>query len=97
MNLDDLEVKGRHVLLIDDICDSGRTLAHIRGRLREHHAREVLTAVLVHRLHAASGFTPDFACFQYPGPEWLAGYGMDDCHWRMNYPAVYILKGTGAQ
>ena len=92
LNLDDLDVTGRQVLLIDDICDSGRTLALIKAKLLAHGAREVLTAVLIHRIHPASAFTPDHTCFQHAGPEWFAGYGMDDCHWRMNYPAVYILN-----
>ncbi|HTI70186.1 MAG TPA: phosphoribosyltransferase family protein [Candidatus Limnocylindria bacterium] len=92
LNLDDLDVRQRHVLLIDDICDSGRTLAVIQKKLLEHGASEVLTAVLIHRVHPNSGFTPNFACFRHEGPEWFAGYGMDDCHWHMNYPGVYVLK-----
>jgi hypoxanthine phosphoribosyltransferase len=85
-------VKGRAILLADDICDTGRTLKVLSEHLLALGAREVKTAVLIHRRHPASVFAPDFACFRYDGPEWFAGYGMEDSHWRMNYPAVYTLN-----
>jgi hypoxanthine phosphoribosyltransferase len=94
LNLDDLEAVGRHILLVDDICDTGRTLSVIKNRLLALGAAEVLTATLIHRVHPGSSFTPDYACFHYQGAEWFAGYGMDDRHWRMNYPSVYLVSGS---
>jgi hypoxanthine phosphoribosyltransferase len=81
----------RHVLLVDDICDTGRTLQFLSHYCRERGAAEVKTAVLIHRNLPDSMFHPDFAAFRYQGLEWFAGYGMDDRSWRMNYPAVYAL------
>jgi len=89
------DFKGRHVLLLDDICDTGRTMAHMRGFCVERGAVEVRAAVLVHRLLEKPFFSPDFAAFRYPGKEWLAGYGMEDSSWHMNYPAIYRLRGSG--
>lgn len=91
-----LDIRGRRVLLVDDICDTGRTMKVLAGHLRESGAAEVRTAVLIHRAVASSVFTPDYACFRYGGPEWFAGYGMEDAHWYMNYPAVYVMQpGAG--
>ena len=90
VNLEDFEGEGRHVLVIDDICDSGRTLAILRSRLLAHGAASVRTVALIHRRRLDSQFTPDHKAFYYDGPEWFAGYGMDDCHRYMNYPAVYV-------
>lgn len=92
VSLEDFECAGRHVLLVDDICDSGRTLAVVRSRLLARGANEVRTCVLIHRLRADSVFSPDHVGFRHDGPEWFAGYGMDDRHRYMNYPAIYALR-----
>lgn len=92
VSLDDFECAGRDVLLVDDICDSGRTLAVMKGQLLARNAATVRTCVLIHRRRADSRFTPDHVGFAHDGPEWFAGYGMDDCHRYMNYPSVYILQ-----
>lgn len=89
---DTLAVKGRAVLLVDDVCDSGRTLEALEKALLAKGAREVRTAVLVRRLLDTPSFVPCWVGFQYQGPEWFVGYGMDDDgRWR-NLPGVYIIK-----
>ena len=88
----DVELSGRDVLVVDDICDSGRTLAELTERCRARGAASVRTAVLVHRVIAESRHTPDHAAFRYEGREWFTGYGMDDRSWRTNYPSVYVLR-----
>lgn len=87
-----LEVNGRVVLLADDICDSGRTLRVLREHYLRRGAAEVRTAVLVHRVHAASVFAPDWTLFQYTGPEWFVGYGMDDANRWTNLPDIYLIQ-----
>ncbi len=89
------DLSGRHVLLVDDICDTGRTLAHLSELCRGRGASSVRTAVLIHRTIPESQFTPDHAAFRYDGREWFTGYGMDDRSWRTNYPSVYALRGSG--
>jgi len=80
------------VLVVDDICDSGRTLAELATVCRARGAASVRTAVLVHRVIPESRHTPDHAAFRYEGREWFTGYGMDDRSWRTNYPSVYVLR-----
>lgn len=80
----------RTLLLVDDICETGDTLASLTQDMIKSGAREVKSIVLVKR--GASGkFTPDWFCFEYPGTEWLVGYGMDDNERFRNLPDVYRM------
>jgi hypoxanthine phosphoribosyltransferase len=87
-----LAVKGRVVLVVDDVCDSGRTLEELEKALLARGAREVRTVVLVRRLLDRPTFVPCWTGFPYEGPEWFVGYGMDDSERWRNLPAVYIIK-----
>lgn len=92
VNIESVPARGRAVLLIDDICDSGRTLATLSSALREAGATEVRSAVLVWRKTAEQEFSPDWAAFSYPGTEWLVGYGMEDSNRWSNLPDIYVIR-----
>lgn len=92
MYADGLAVKGRVVLVVDDVCDSGRTLEALERDLMERGAREVRTVVLIRRLLDRPSFVPCWIGFEYKGPEWFVGYGMDDGQRWRNLPAVHIIK-----
>ena len=92
IKLSDLAVKGRVVLVVDDVSDSGRTLETFEETLTKMGAREVRTAVLVRRLLDKPSFVPCWVGFQYSGPEWFVGYGMDDNERWRNLPGVYVIK-----
>lgn len=89
------DMRGRTVLIIDDILDEGATLAAIVGYCREEGAREVLTAVLVDKKHGRKAHTDlkgDFVGLEVED-RYLFGYGMDyKGYWR-NAPGIYALKG----
>lgn len=103
INLETLQPQGRRILIVDDICDSGRTIALLTARLVKEEAAEVKSAVLVHRdlpqtsLPKASGsfnphqVQPDFALLRFSGHEWLAGYGLDDEERYRNLRGVYAI------
>lgn len=95
VNIDGVDVSGRSVLLVDDICDSGRTLKILTEYLKEKGAREVRTAVLIKRVHDKCVFDPDYVGFEYHGPEWFVGYGMEDRNRWTNLPSIYTISGTG--
>lgn len=85
-------VKGRTVLVVDDILDAGATLAAVRERLVQMGAIEVLTAVLADKAHGRSKpITADFVGLTVPD-RFVFGCGMD-AHgvWR-NLPAIYALQ-----
>lgn len=74
-------VAGRGVLLIDDVFDTGRTLAFARSHLLAQGAREVRTVVFARKPDAVVEGLDDWA---YEAPNrFLVGYGMDDAgQWR---------------
>ena len=70
-------VHGRAVLLVDEVIDSGRTLACARRIIDEAGAREVRTAVFARKpWPAARDIEPDFVGWEAPA-RFLVGYGMD--------------------
>ena len=92
VNIQHVPAKGRSVLLVDDICDSGRTLKVLSEMLLEAGALTVKSAVLVKRELGKQTFAPDWVGFHYQGPEWLVGYGMDNNdRWR-NLPGIYVIR-----
>ncbi|NMG28697.1 hypoxanthine-guanine phosphoribosyltransferase [Aromatoleum evansii] len=90
------DLKGRTVLVIDDILDEGHTLDAIVAHCREEGAAEVLTAVLVDKQHgrkARPDMKPDFHGLDIPD-RFLFGCGMDyKGYWR-NAAGIYALKGA---
>lgn len=93
---EDFEVKGRTLLLIDDIFDSGITLAGVQLKLMERGATEIKSVVAVHRKLEGLKGKPEWSAFQHQGKEWLVGYGMDDKNQSRNLNAIYSIKGSGA-
>jgi hypoxanthine phosphoribosyltransferase len=88
-----LPVKGRVVLVLDDILDEGITLAAVKSRLLDQGAAECLVAVLADKqLGREKPIRPDFVGLQLPN-RYVFGYGMDvKGAWR-NLPAIYAVKG----
>lgn len=89
------DLVGRTVVLVDDILDEGVTLLALADACRSRGAREVLTAVLVDKLHdrkACPGYRADFTGLELPD-RFVFGYGLDyDGMWR-NAPGIYAVKG----
>jgi hypoxanthine phosphoribosyltransferase len=88
----DIEVRGRDVVIIDNICDSGRTFQVAMESVLRHGARSARTVALIYRQRADSLFRPTLNAFEYDQEDWLAGYGMRDKGALMNYPEVYRVK-----
>lgn len=73
----DVDVAGRNILIVDDILESGRTLAFAHELLIERGARSVLTCVLLDKPNKrALPLLPDFRGFDCPDL-FVVGYGMD--------------------
>ncbi|MEO1703073.1 MAG: hypoxanthine phosphoribosyltransferase [Pseudomonadota bacterium] len=91
----DSDVKGRDVLLIDDILESGRTLTHAKKMMLERGARSVGIAVLLDKRVRRQAETPldaDFVGFECPD-HFVVGYGMDVAHAFRELPFVGVVKG----
>jgi len=86
------DVSGRCVLLIDDILDTGRTLAAVSEKLREMGAREVKTCVLLTKdKERAAAVEVDYSAFEI-ADEFVVGYGLDFDGKYRNLPYVGVLN-----
>lgn len=88
----DNQVTDRDVLLIDDILESGRTLAFAKDLLSARGARRVMAAVLIEKpVPRAVQFKADFVGFEAPD-KFLVGYGMDVAHKFRELPFVGMVE-----
>lgn len=86
------DVKGRSILLVDDILDTGRTLAAVSEKLYEMGAKEVKTCVLLTKdKERAAEVEADYSAFEI-GDEFVVGYGLDYDGKYRNLPYVGVLK-----
>ena len=86
------DVRGRTVLVIDDILDEGVTLAAVRERLLGVGAKRVLLAVFADKvIGREKPAKADFVGVSLPD-RYVFGYGMDAYGLWRNLPAVYALK-----
>jgi hypoxanthine phosphoribosyltransferase len=87
------KLKGRTVLLMDDILDEGVTLAELIQYCKDEGAEQVYTAVLVDKIHdrKAPGVTADFVGLEVED-RFLFGCGMDISGYWRNLPALYAMK-----
>ena len=85
-------VRGRVVLLLDDILDEGHTLSVLRERVLELGADKCYSAVFADKLHGRKKpIRADFVGMELPN-RFVFGYGMDiEGAWR-NLPAIYAVK-----
>lgn len=88
------EVRGRHVLLLDDILDTGRTLDAVSKRLLNEGAVAVHTAVLLAKdKPRAAEVEANYVGFEI-GDEFVVGYGLDYQGKYRNLPYVGVLKSS---
>src|ERR1051326_1888815 len=71
------DVRDRHVLLLDDILDTGQTLSRLVGHLRELGAASIKVAVLLRKQGRQTiPVEPDYCGFTIPNA-FVVGYGLD--------------------
>jgi hypoxanthine phosphoribosyltransferase len=86
------EIHGKDCLLVDDILDTGRTLAALRSELVSRGARAVRTCVFLDKPSRRSVLgSPDFRCFEV-GDVFVVGYGLDFAGRYRNLPYVGALR-----
>jgi hypoxanthine phosphoribosyltransferase len=86
------DVKGRHVLVLDDILDSGGTIKLVVPMMRELGAATVKSCVLLRKDRPAAKETHvDYVGFEIPD-EFVVGYGLDYNNYYRNLPDIVTLK-----
>jgi len=89
----DNDVKGRDILLIDDILESGKTLKFTRDLMLSRGANSVSIAVLLDKhTRRQTELNADFVGFECPD-YFVVGYGMDVAHAFRELPFVGVVKG----
>jgi hypoxanthine phosphoribosyltransferase len=92
--LPSIPMDGRTVLILDDIFDEGHTLAAVVKSCFAQGAKEVLTAVLVYKVHDRKNpdLTVDFVGCDVED-RYVFGYGMDYRSFWRNADGIYAVKG----
>ena len=85
------DVKGQHVLLVDDIFDTGKTLVALVEELQKHQPASVRCAVLL-RKHGRQAVAkePEHVGFEIPNA-FVVGYGLDLAGYYRNLPYIGII------
>ena len=87
-----LDVKGRDVLLVDDILDTGRTLRRVLEKLCLLGPKRIRTCVLLDKpARRIEKVTADYIGFTIPD-QFVVGYGLDFAEKYRNLPFVGVLK-----
>jgi hypoxanthine phosphoribosyltransferase len=87
-----IDVRGRDVLLVDDILDTGRTMSRVMARLRLLHPRRIKTCVFLDKpARRVEAIHADYIGFEIP-ERFVVGYGLDYAERYRNLPFVGVLS-----
>ena len=85
-------IEDKHVLIVEDIVDTGHTLAYLIGIMRSHKAASVRTCTLLHKTASTEVEVPiDYVGFDV-ADEWVVGYGLDYAERDRSLPYIGIVK-----
>ena len=88
----DTNVKDRHIVILEDIIDTGKTLHHYLPQLDSMQPASVKIAVLLNKKEALQyPVKVDYACFDIPN-KFVVGYGLDYDGLGRNSKDIYQLK-----
>jgi hypoxanthine phosphoribosyltransferase len=88
----DINVKDRHIIILEDIIDTGKTLHHYLPQLESMQPASVKIAVLLNKKEALIyPVQIDYACFDIPN-KFVVGYGLDYDGLGRNSKDIYQLK-----
>ena len=89
-------IEGKHVLIVEDIVDTGHTLKYLIGIMKSHRPASVKTAALVRKAESAEvDVSVDYLGFDI-GDEWVVGYGLDFAEQNRTLPYIGVINPTDA-
>ncbi len=88
----DVAIAGRHILVVEDIVDTGLTLSYLLANLKSRGAETVKLAALLDKFERREKEVPiDYLGFQIPD-KFVVGYGLDFAERYRNLPFIAVLK-----
>jgi hypoxanthine phosphoribosyltransferase len=85
-------IEGRHVLIIEDIVDTGHTLHYLINMLKSRNPASVRTCALLHKEHKTEvDVEVDYLGFTI-GDEWVVGYGLDYAEQDRTLPYIGVVQ-----
>jgi hypoxanthine phosphoribosyltransferase len=88
----DVAIEGRHILVVEDIVDTGLTLSYLLANLKSRGAESVKLAALLDKFERREKEVPiDYLGFQIPD-KFVVGYGLDFAERYRNLPFIAVLK-----
>lgn len=86
------DLRGKHVLIVDDILDSGQTLDLVKRLVEEQEPATVRICVLLRKLvPRVVEVVADYIGFDIPN-EFVVGYGLDFDGYYRNHPEIAVLR-----
>jgi hypoxanthine phosphoribosyltransferase len=88
----DVDLAGRNVLIVEDIIDSGLTLAYLRGQMQRRGPASLRICTLLNKPERRTADVPvDYLGFDIPN-EFVVGYGLDYAERYRNLPYIGVLR-----
>ena len=86
------DIEGRHVIIVEDILDSGVTLSYLKHYLLGRKPASITIATLLDKpARRKSDIVADYSCFEVPDA-FVVGYGLDYNEHYRNLPYIGVLK-----
>ena len=88
----DTNISGKHVIILEDIIDTGKTLHQFLPQLYNQHPASLKIVAMLHKKDATVYNVPlDYCCFSIPD-KFVVGFGLDYDGFGRNIPAIYQLE-----
>ena len=85
-------IAGRHVLIVEDIVDTGQTLHYLIDMLKSRNPASIRTCTLLHKEHKTEvDVDVDYLGFTI-GDEWVVGYGLDFAEKGRTLPYIGVVQ-----
>jgi hypoxanthine phosphoribosyltransferase len=89
----DKSIEGRHVILVEDIVDTGLTLTEVTKLLKARNPASLITCCLLDKAsQRTQSFQPEYVGFTLVGSPFVVGYGLDYSGKYRNLPYIAELK-----
>ncbi|MBE0642780.1 MAG: hypoxanthine phosphoribosyltransferase [Bacteroidetes bacterium] len=90
------EVEGRHIVLVEDIVDTGYSIEFMKKWIEKKNPASLKIVTLLHKPASTKiAHKLDYVGFEIP-PQFVVGFGLDYAQKARNLPAIYILDGNGS-